>query len=245
MCRPPSARIGKLNAFATPLRRVLHRSLVYSPARFRLSSSNRVTVKLITASFPETASPRNPRQPRKRSTNKPRPEKNAIRSYIRDDVDCNGKIRNKFREKFFRLVYPVALLLYLLLRDSLRFFYERVSAFLRYYFVRSSVYFYVWIELINDFPRILKYRNGNWNVSALCVNQTIPRVQVTSWDEDCDEGCARSVWRDLRIAQYRKSPLYKHGDLLLCRHLSSPAKYSHCTRVANHSFEWFSRIVLN
>jgi len=37
--------------------------------------------------------------------------------------------------------------------------------------------------------------------------------------------------RDPRIAQYRKSSLYKHVDLLLRRHLSSPAKYLRRIRV--------------
>jgi len=93
VCRPPSARRGKLNAFATPPRRPASRFLSHPLARLRLafSCSNRVTVKLITASFVEkTASPRNPRQTTKRSASKRRLEKRA--QYVRGDVDCNRKI---------------------------------------------------------------------------------------------------------------------------------------------------------
>lgn len=161
MCRPPSARRGKLNAFATPLRRVLHRSLRLLARTFPLSSLNRVTVKLITASFQrrllhETRD--NHETVDEQAA--PVPGKNVRNTFL-GDVECNGKIRNKFREKFFRRVYLVPLLLYLLLRDSLRLFYERIRLSSLLFRMFPCVFLYVQVELIKDFSQILKYRNGN------------------------------------------------------------------------------------
>lgn len=164
MCRPPSARRGKLNAFATPLRRVLHRSLRLLARTFPLSFPNRVTVKLslITASFQrrllhETRD--NHETVGEQAA--PVPEKNVRNTFLRGDVDCNGKIRNKFREKFFRRVHPVPLLLYLLLRDKSETLPRAYPPFFAIISYVPLCILYVQVELINDFPRILKYRNGN------------------------------------------------------------------------------------
>lgn len=137
MCRPPSARRGKLNAFATPLRRASYivlssRRVVLSSAA-RVSRSNRVTVKLITASFPGPGLLHKTRDNHETVEEQtvPGEERNTFVYARRRIVDCNGKIRNKFREKFFRRVYPgVPLLLYLLLRDSLRLLCE--SLYIRF-----------------------------------------------------------------------------------------------------------------